>query len=282
MSIPFWSLLLGVLLITMVLAGTLIARLPLNSAMVYLAAGYALGPAGLSVITPDPIHHAGVLEQIAEVALLISLFAVGLNLGSVALHDRRWIVPLRLAFVSMTVTVGLIAAVGVWGLGMSLGAAVLLGGILAPTDPVLASDVQAQPGVDPDGLRFSLSGEGGLNDGTAFPFVMLGLGLLGWHELGERAWRWWAVDVVWATAGGLLIGAGLGALIGSLVVHLRTRHRQAVGLDEFLSLGLVAVAYGAAQLCLASGFPRRLCGRHRAAAREGATAQGHRVAGCSA
>ena len=237
----------------MVLAGTLLARLPLSSAMIYLAVGYALGPAGLAVITPDPTRYSRVLELVAEVALLISLFSVGLRLG-VPLLDRRWWLPLRLAFVSMALTVGLIAVVGVWGLGLSLGAAVLLGAILAPTDPVLASGVQSEPGEDPDQLRFSLAGEGGLNDGTAFPFVMLGLGLLGLHELGASGWRWWAIDLLWATIGGLAIGAALGALVGNLVVYLRTRHKEAVGLDEFLSLGLVAVAYGVAQLCLASGF----------------------------
>jgi NhaP-type Na+/H+ or K+/H+ antiporter len=253
MSVPLWSLLVGILLITMVLVGTLLARLPTSSAMIYLAAGLALGPAGLAVITPDPTRYAPAVELAAEVAVLISLFSVGLRMG-IPLRDRRWWLPLRLAFVSMALTVGLIAAVGVWGLGMSLGAAVLLGAILAPTDPVLASGVQAESGIDPDRLRFSLAGEGGLNDGTAFPFVMLGLGLLGLHELGAGGWRWWAVDLLWATVGGLAIGAAMGALVGNLVVFLRTRHKEAIGLNEFLSLGLVAIAYGLAQLSLASGF----------------------------
>lgn len=253
MSLAYWSLFIGILLITMVLIGTFLARLPLTSAMIYLAVGYALGPSGLRLIAPDPTQYAGVLEVVAEVAVLISLFSVGLRMGTTS-FDRRWMLPLRLAFVSMALTVGLIAAVGVWGLGLPLGAAVLLGAILAPTDPVLASGVQAEPGVDPDRLRFSLAGEGGLNDGTAFPFVMLGLGLLGLHDLGASGWRWWAVDLLWATAGGLAIGAAMGALVGNLVVYLRTRHKEAFGLNEFLSLGLVGVAYGVAQLSLASGF----------------------------
>jgi NhaP-type Na+/H+ or K+/H+ antiporter len=253
MSVPLWSLFVGILLITMVLTGTLLARLPMSSALIYLAAGLALGPAGLAVITPDPTRFAPTLELAAEVAVLISLFSVGLRMG-VPMRDRRWWLPVRLAFVSMALTVGLIAVVGVWGLGLPLGAAVLLGAILAPTDPVLASGVQSEPGLDPDRLRFSLAGEGGLNDGTAFPFVMLGLGLLGLHELGTWGWRWWAVDLLWATVGGLAIGAAMGALVGNLVVFLRTRHKEAVGLNEFLSLGLVAAAYGVALLCLASGF----------------------------
>jgi sodium/hydrogen antiporter len=253
MSIAHWSLFFGVLLITLVLAGTLLGRLPLSSAMIYLGLGYALGPGGLNLIAPDPVRHAALLELLAELAVLISLFAVGLQLG-VPMRDRRWGLPLRLAFPSMAITVGLITVVGVLGLDLSLGAAVLLGGILAPTDPVLASGVQSEPGTRPDQVRFSLAGEGALNDGSAFPFVFLGLGLLGLHELGQGGWRWWAVDLVWATGGGLAIGAILGALIGMLVVHLRTRYHSAMGLDEFLSLGLVAISYGTAQLCLASGF----------------------------
>src|SRR5512139_2186190 len=252
MSVPLWSLLVGILLITMVLAGTLLTRLPVSSAMIYLAAGFALGPEGVAVITPNPTRYAGALELAAEVAVLISLFSVGLRMG-IPLRDRRWWLPLRLAFVSMALTVGLIAAVGVWGLGMSLGAAVLLGAILAPTDPVLASGLQAEPGIDPDRLRFSLAGEGGLNDGTAFPFVMLGLGLLGLHELGAGGWRWWAVDLLWATVGGLAIGAAMGTLAGRWLVR-RPPGELESGAGAFLGLGLLAVAYGVAVVASAYGF----------------------------
>jgi NhaP-type Na+/H+ or K+/H+ antiporter len=236
----------------MVMLGT-VTRMPLSSAIIYLGVGYALGPSVLGVLSPDPLRYAPLLRPVAEVAVLISLFTVGLKMG-VPLSDRRWFLPLRLASLSMAITVGLIAAAGVWGLSMSVGAAVLLGAILAPTDPVLASGVQMQTGPEPDRVRFSLAGEGGLNDGTAFPFVMLGLGLLGLHDLGRDGWRWWSLDLLWGTLGGLSIGAALGASIGWLVVRLRTRRGGAAGWDEFLSLGLVACAYGAAQLSMASGF----------------------------
>ena len=89
--------------------------------------------------------------------------------------------------------------------------------------------------------------------GLRFPFVLLALGLLGLRDFGG-GWHWLAVDVLWSIGGGLAIGAVLGALIGKLVLHLRTRHQEAVGLDEFLALGLIAIAYGIAQLTLASGF----------------------------
>lgn len=253
MSFAIWALIVGALLTTMALPGTSLKRPPLSTAMLYLAAGYGLGPAGLSPMSPDPLSYSGVLEPVAEVAVLISLFAVGLKVG-LPLSDEGWRLPARLAIVSMTITVALIAAIGTLGLGLSLGAAVLLGAILAPTDPVLASDVRVLEASDRDRLRFSLTGEGGLNDGAAFPFVMPGLGLLGLHDLGTGGWRWLAVDVLWAIIGGLLIGGALGTLIGRVVVYLRSHHKESVGLDEFLALGLIALAYGLAALSLTSWF----------------------------
>jgi len=252
-SFALWAVIIGALLTTMALSGSLLKRLPLSTAMLYLAAGVGLGPAAWALMTPHPLLHSVILERVTEVAVLVSLFSAGLKLGR-PLSDKHWRVPLRLAFVSMTLTVALIVGMGMFGLGLSLGAAVLLGGILAPTDPVLASDVQVENAGDRDRLRFSLTAEGGLNDGAAFPFVMLGLGLLGLHELGAGGWRWLAIDVVWAICGGLLIGGALGALIGKLVVFLRSRHKDSVGLGEFLALGLIALAYGVAVFSHAYGF----------------------------
>lgn len=237
----------------MVLAGASMKRLPVSASMLYLGVGYGLGAAGWGLMEPDSRDVSVILERVTEIALLISLFSVGMKLG-LPFSSSHWRLPLRLAFVSMALTVGLITAVGVFLLDLPLGVAVLLGGILAPTDPVLASDVQVEETHDRDRLRFSLSGEGGLNDGAAFPFVMLGLGLLGARELGVGGWRWLTVDVFWALAAGVAIGSLLGAMIGRLVVYLRTRHQQAVGLDEFLALGLVALAFSVAQLVHASAF----------------------------
>jgi NhaP-type Na+/H+ or K+/H+ antiporter len=103
-------------------------------------------------------------------------------------------------------------------------------------------------------VRFGLTGEAGLNDGTAFPFVMLGLGLLGLHDIGPNGWRWVAVDLVWAGLAGLACGWALGTAVGKLVLYLRRHHREALGLDEFLTLGLIALSYGVALQIRAYGF----------------------------
>ncbi len=253
MKAEVWYLLIGVLLVLTAVSSTLVKRLPLTGTMIYLGFGAVLGPVGLGLLVIEPIPSAAFLERVAEIAVIISLFTTGLKLR-MSWRDKMWWVPVRLAFVSMTFTVGLVALVGVFGLGLPLGAAVLLGAVLAPTDPVLASEVQLTSAADRDTLRFSITGEAGLNDGTAFPFVMLGLGLLGVHELGAWGWRWLLLDVGWAVGGGLAIGAAAGVLIGKLVLHLRRKHKEGFGLDEFLALGLIALVYGAALLAQTYGF----------------------------
>ena len=244
---------IGVLLIAMTMGGSFVARLPLSAAMLYLLAGWGIGPDGLDLVQLHPLRDAALLERLTEVAVLISLFTCGLKL-EMPLADRRWRIPVQLASVSMLVTIGAITLAGVYLLKLPLGAAVLLGAILAPTDPVLASEVQVEDPGDRDRLRFGLTGEGGLNDGAAFPFVMLGLGLLSLHDLGEWGWRWWAVDVLWSIGGGLAIGWLLGLGVGRAIIFLRTHHREALGADEFIALGLIALAYGAALACHSYGF----------------------------
>ncbi len=253
MSFEAWCAVAGALLLGVALTRNLLSGWPLSTAIIYLGLGIVLGPLVLNKLHFEPFKHTALLERVTEVAVIISLFSAGLKLR-LPFEDGRWKGPLRLALISMTLTIGLVTLVGYYWLGLSLGAAVLLGAFLAPTDPVLASDVQTRHPEDFDELRFSLTGEAGFNDGTAFPFVMLGLGLLGLHELGDFAWRWVAVDVVWAIVGGIGIGALLGYLTARLVIYLRQHKQQAVGTDDFIALGLIAGAYGVALLLHTYGF----------------------------
>jgi NhaP-type Na+/H+ or K+/H+ antiporter len=241
------------LLLLMAVAHPLVKRLPITTTLVYLLIGIALGPLWLNFLRIDPVRHAAWLHRAAEISVIISLFTVGMKLR-LPILDRRLRPALCLAFVSMVLTVGLVTLVGTGLLGLPLGAAVLLGAILAPTDPVLASDVQTTDPHDQDKLRLTLSAEAGFNDGTAFPFVMLGLGLLGLHELGSYASRWWLIDVAWAITGGLALGGAIGAATGWLVIRLHTRRKAIATLGQYVLLGVIGVAYGAAVLVHAYGF----------------------------
>jgi NhaP-type Na+/H+ or K+/H+ antiporter len=249
----FWFLLVGILLIAVALLGRFLDRLPVSLAMIYLLVGFVLGPAVTNALELHPMRHLELLGSITEVALLIALFTVGIKLR-VPVGDWRWALPMRLATVSMVLTVAAITAAGIWLLGLSPGLALLLGAILAPTDPVLASDVQLRSPQDRDTLRFALTGEGGLNDGTAFPFVLLGLGLLGLHDIGDHGLRWLVVDLVWGTAGGLGIGFLTGALVAHGVRRLRAWKQDAAIFDEFLLLGVIGLSYGAALAAHTLGF----------------------------
>ncbi len=248
-----WFVITGALLIGMALAGTVLKRLPLTASMFYLTAGALLGPWGAGLLHVNALSDASALERLTEIAVIISLFTAGLKLRLPA-SDRRWRTAIVLATVAMVLTIGGVAAFAVAAVGLPLGAAVLLGAVLAPTDPVLASDVQVEHAHDAEPVRLSLTGEAGLNDGTAFPFVLLGLGLIGTHELGAYGWRWLTIDLAWAVVAGLGVGTLCGAGIGKLVLYLRRVHREAVGLDEFLALGLIALSYGIALLLNGYGF----------------------------
>lgn len=237
----------------MSLMGTVLERLPLSPAMLYLAAGYVLGPSGAGLVRLDPFANAELLTLITEIALLISLFAVGLRLR-VDLSDRIWWLPVRLGVIAMLITIALLTAAGHFLLQLPLGAALLLAAILSPTDPVLASDVQVRDTGDRDRARFSLSGEGGLNDGTAYPFTMLGLFLLGVPDAGEFGTPLGILQALWGVVCGLAVGWLMARAIVSFTLFLRQHYRLALGMEEFLTLGLIALSYGVAHLLHGIGF----------------------------
>ena len=249
----FWFLLVGALLVIIALLGRFLDRLPMSPAMIYLVVGFVLGPAGVNALELHPMRELPLLETLAEIALLIALFTVGVKMR-VPIGDWRWSLPLRLATLSMLVTIAGVAFVATWLLGLPPGLALALGAAIAPTDPVLASEVQLRSPQDRDTLRFGLTGEGGLNDGTAAPFVLLGLGLLGVHEIGSWGIRWILVDLIWGTVAGLGIGFVIGDGLARGVRALRARHRDAVILDEFLLLGVIALSYGMALAAHGLGF----------------------------
>jgi NhaP-type Na+/H+ or K+/H+ antiporter len=249
----FWFSLVGVLLVAIALLGRFLDRLPVSPAMIYLVVGFALGPAVFDALELHPLRELVLLGSISEIAVLIALFTVGVKMR-VPVGDARWSLPLRLSTIAMLVSVAGVALVATWLLGLSWGLAIVLGATLAPTDPVLASDVQLRSPEDRDSLRFALTGEGGLNDGTAFPFVFLGLGLIGFHELGPWGARWIAVDLVWGTVGGLGIGFLVGDGLARGVRALRAWRSDALVVDEFLLLGAIALSYGIALAAGALGF----------------------------
>lgn len=251
------ALLLGAVLLLLAVTDTAVRRLPLSPALLYLGigwiAGALLGGPGPEVMLAAAPHAVGVTELV----VLVSLVAVGLRLR-VPPRLGAWAVALRLAGPGMVATMVFGAAAAAVVLGLPWPAALLLAAILAPTDPVLASEVQIRSGDDRDAVRLSLSAEGGLNDGTALPGVMLALGMLGLHTLGPWASAWLWHDLVWPIGGGVAVGVALGLGLGQLM-----RRRLAAGdplaRDELIYVGAVVLSHGVAQLTRTSTFVVAFC-----------------------
>lgn len=248
MTETVWFLVVGAVLIIMGLASSTFKQLPISSAMIYLAIGFGLGPFGIGLLNLDLIGDAGLLRRITEVAMLVSLFAIGLRMR-VPPTDRIWLLPLRLGIVAMVATVAVVTLACVFLLHMNWGPSLLIAAMLAPTDPVLAHDVQVQGPGDIDLLRFSLTGEGGLNDGIALPFALLGIAVCNYEAVPGQALSWhFAADALWGVAGALAIGWLLGDLAVRLIAWLRSNHNLALGPEGFYALGLIALSYGLAEL----------------------------------
>jgi len=250
----FWIIFIGALLVLTSMGAGLIRRGPITAFAVYLAAGIAVGPALLGIAALDfNEQNAGWLRPLTETGLVVSLFITGLKLR-VPFRHHGWKTAVRLAAPAMVLTIaGVTALVHVlagWSWPMSLA----LAAILSPTDPVLASLVSVDDARDDDQLRVALSGEAGLNDGTALPFLLLALTLLTASDSGGHLWaHWLTVDLLWEWVGGLVLGFALGWVVGYLSTRLRHATND-VAPSDFLALGIMALAYGCAEAMDASGF----------------------------
>lgn len=247
-----WTMVTSAVLMIMALASSYLRDLPISSSMLYLFIGLALGPAGFHVVSLDVAEHAGNVERVAEVAVVIALFIGGLKLR-LGWRDPAWRAAVMLAGPVMLACIGALALVAHFVLGLPAPAALLLAAILAPTDPVLASAVSVNDADDCDRMRCGLSGEAGLNDGTAFPFVVLALGLAA-HGTGSWLVEWAVLRLLWAIPAALLLGYTLGKLVGRIAIALRTHQRDTTAPSDLLALALIGVAYVLAELVGAWGF----------------------------
>ncbi len=269
----------GVAILLAALLPSVLSRLAISPPMVLLAAGLAIGllPVGSDDIL-DPVKHRAVVEQVTQFAVLLALMGVGLALDRpLRLRRprdwRRWAATWRLLLVAMPVSIAAVGLLGWWGLGLGPATALLLGAVLAPTDPVLAGDVQVgapdvgadvdpadeladDPGSDErHEVRFALTSEAGLNDGLAFPFVYAAIFL---STKGDPS-SWLAKWVAWELVGKVVLGFLVGALVGWLLAKLAFRARRAsLRLAEqgepLLALAALATSFGAAELVGGYGF----------------------------
>jgi NhaP-type Na+/H+ or K+/H+ antiporter len=247
-----WTALVGAVLFAMALSSAHLSRLPVSTGLVYLLLGIAIGPLGVGLLRVDPTA-APWLERLTEVAVIVSLFFGGLKLR-LPPRDPAWRAVFRLAGPLMIASILAVAVIGHFALGLSFGSALVLGAVLAPTDPVLASEVTVNDSSDHDRVRFGLSGEAGLNDGMAFPFLVFGLQWIEHGGAGDWTLPWALHRLLWAVPAGLALGYLLGVGAGRIAIAMRTRHREARAPTDLLALALIALSYSGAEAISAWGF----------------------------
>lgn len=246
---------IGLLLLFVTLLSGWISRLPLSFALIYLVVGLLLGPYGFGLIQlrRAEIFNAEVLERLTEFVVIISVYSCGLKIVR-PLQLRAWAITTRLIAFLMPISIFAIAVISKFFLGMNWGEAILLGAILAPTDPVLASEVQLTDTNDHDELRFGLTSEGGLNDALAFPFVYFGI-----YALKDDNWnnwfpQWVAVDLIWAIAAGI----GMGILVAKAIVwidkKIQRRNPTDDLMEDFIGIGTILLTYSLTEIVNGYGF----------------------------
>ncbi|MGN8342519.1 cation:proton antiporter [Pseudomonas sp. SMV71] len=253
MIFTVWVAVLGAVLLTLALTSSYLRWMPVTTSAMCLALGVVIGPAGLGLLKLDLGDSSVWMEHLTEVAVVFSLFVSGLKLR-LAFKNHAWRVAYGLAGPVMILSIAGLCLALHYLFGLAWGVAMLIAAILAPTDPVLAALVQVNDARDDDRVRFGLSGEAGLNDGTAFPFVILGLLMLREDGNGFVS-DWILLNLLWAVPVGLLIGYWMGRGIGRLTLSMRIRNADStLSPNDYLALALIALAYVAAVWVQAYGF----------------------------
>ncbi|WP_242921362.1 cation:proton antiporter [Pontibacter liquoris] len=249
--------LVGLAAMSMAWVPALLKRTFISYPILYLLVGVGIYMLPFDLPRPDPVWQEGYVVRFTELSVIISLMSTGLKIRR-KVSLRNWRVPLRLVSITMLLCIGALALLG-WGvLGMAPAAAILLGAVLAPTDPVLAEQVQVGPPneEEEDDVRFALTAEAGLNDGMAFPFTWLAIVIAIAAGTTDGSWisDWLVRDLMYRIVAGVgvgyLIGRGLAYLIFTLPKYTRFPKAQ----EGFLALSATLVAYGATELVHGYGF----------------------------
>jgi NhaP-type Na+/H+ or K+/H+ antiporter len=239
---------------------------PISLPIVLIGAGALLFALPSPLQPPDPREHLEVTEHLTELGVLVALIGSGLSIDR-PIGLRRWANTWRLLAIALPLGVVATALTGWWLLGLAPASAVLLGAALAPTDPVLASDVQVgEPSVaqEPDDeidevepedeVRVTLTSEAGLNDGLAFPFVYAAIAMVATDGAGWIG-RWAVVDVALRTATGVAVGVAIGWVLCRIAFRPpgpATALSEAS--DGFVGIAAMLLAYGVGQLAHGYGF----------------------------
>ncbi|PAX07298.1 cation:proton antiporter [Sphingomonas lenta] len=231
-------------------------KLPLSLPIVCIGIGVGLFATGEMPVNPLPWNHQVFVEKFTEFVVLVALMGAGLKIDR-RFSWRKWGITWRLLGPTMLLTIAAITWAGVALLGLPLPLAILLGGALAPTDPVLASDVQVGPPKtgEEDEVRFGLTSEAGLNDGLAFPFVNLAVLLAAFYTEGKP----WVAEfvlhsVLWEIGAAVALGYLVGRAFGWVTFHIPAETKLAQTGDGVIAVAATLISYGLCETAQSYGF----------------------------
>ena len=229
----------------------------ISYSVIYVLVGilvYSLLPGTFPL--PNPQAEGDLTLRFTEIVVIISLMGTGIKIDR-PFSFKNWASPIRLILIAMVFCIAGAAFVGYAFLSLNLASAILLGAVLAPTDPVLAGDVQVEPpnkGIKSE-TRFALTAEAGLNDGMAFPFTWLAITLaLIARGSDDSLLHWLVYDVVYKVLAGMIIGYLAGKLVGFLVFRASKTIKYLKTTDGFLAISLTLLVYGLTELLQGYGF----------------------------
>jgi NhaP-type Na+/H+ or K+/H+ antiporter len=231
-------------------------RLPLSLPIVCIGLGAAIFLLPQVTLDPLPLLYPEITERFSEFVVIIALMGAGLKLDRV-FSFRAWGITWRLIAITMPLSIAAITFIAGWWMGLSWTVALLLGAALAPTDPVLAADVQVGPpkSGEEDEVRFGLTSEAGMNDGFAFPFVHLAIALALAASTGEPWFtKWVTYNVLWEIVAGVGAGYAIGRAFGWLTFHVPAKTKLAKTGDGLIALSATFVSYGLTELIHCYGF----------------------------
>lgn len=229
----------------------------ISYSIIYLILGvilYLILPGTLPL--PDPLANEVVTIHTSELVVIISLMGTGIKIDR-SFSFKNWQSPLRLVFVAMILCIVAATFLGTSYLNLDLASAVLLGAVLAPTDPVLAADVQVGPPNDKSvsETKFSLTAEAGMNDGMAFPFTWLAITLaMIAQNMNASVVSWLSFHVFYKILMGFGLGFLSGKLIGLLLFKLTDKYKFFKPREGFLAISLTLAVYGLTEILLGYGF----------------------------
>lgn len=244
---------LGFSILMMAWLPNLLVGKPLTHTILFIIFGIFIYSLPLNIPEVDYIENGDFIVRLTELSVIVSLMGTGLKLDT-PMSWRNWKGPFLLILIAMIFSIASLVIVGKFILGFSLAGAVLLGAVLAPTDPVLAGDVQVGPPNEggEDNVRFSLTAEAGLNDGMAFPFTWLAIMMA---NNAENLWsNWFLEKLLYKVFAGILLGALFGRILAYLLFSLPNKIRFPKTTDGFVAFAATLFIYGVTELLHGYGF----------------------------